>query len=217
MRGILLLIGLLLSISVFAQSRVEMRLNGKVKSIKEEYRKCPMIALEGGQLNCYERSTSYNFNKEGNLVLEEQKVSDDGYIIEKINTKEGYTLVKSLEWDGVKRKSFEEYYNKKGVKIKVVNYNNSGEVANIWEYSYDKNQRLTQTKTTNIWNNVITIYEHWLNKYGDIVLSKEFKNGALVNEESFEINYTFDKKGNWLTKVFNSQYSESYKRIIQYY
>lgn len=214
---LILLFGLLFTSAVFSQTTNELGLKGKVKSVVENYQKCPMVAVKGSTFKCNERTSTYEFNKDGTQITSEQKSIPNQYITEKIITKEGYTVVKYLEWDDEKRKHFEEFYNIKGLLLKILNFHADGEITNIWEYVYNKKGLKTEQKVTNFWNNTKTVYHHWFNKYGDIVLSKEYKNDVLVNEESFEINYSFDKKGNWITKYLSGDYNETYKREIQYY
>lgn len=205
-------------VNLNAQTTKELCLKGKVKSIEQVYEKCPMIALIGSNVNCYEQKETFYFNKKGmRTYLEPQKEISDGYINEKSESSNGYIITKYLDNNGKKTKFFEEYYNKKGLQLKVISFHADGEITNIWEYFYDKKDRKTENKVTNIWNGKTTIYHNWFNEYGDITLRKEFKNDELVNEESFDISYTFDKKGNWVLKRIEGEYSELYKRNIVYH
>ena len=146
-----------------------------------------------------------------------QKEAVNSYVIEKNENKDGYVITKYLDNNGKRTKYFEEYYNKKGLQVKIISYHADGEITNIWEYFYDKKGRKTENKSSNIWNGTTTVYHNWFNEYGDITARKEFRNNELINEETFDIKYTFDKKGNWTSKLIEGEYSEFYKRTILYY
>lgn len=198
------------------QTTSEMNLNGKVKSIQEVHEKCPAIALAGSPVTCEKNEVFYYFDKKG-FVLEPQKEYLNDYIIEKTKTNEVYVLTKYLEWDGVKRKHFEEYYNKKKINTKVLSFHADGAVMDIWEYVYDKKGNRVEQKSTNIWNGVTKVYHHFYNEQGDIVKSKFYENEELTKEENNEISYKFDKKGNWISKSILGGHFQTYNRTITYY
>lgn len=208
----------LVTASLFAQeSTKELSLKGKVKRIDELYEKCPTVGLAGSNIICPQQRNVYEFDTKGNAILEVGKQVSTDYIVEKTKTKEGYVLTKYLEWNGVKRKHFEEYYTKKHVQTKILNFHNDGDLMNIWEFFYDKKGRKTEQKVTNIWNNNTNVYDHFFNEYGDIILSKFYENGKLVKEEKHDIIYKFDEKGNWVSKTIKGEFVEFYIRTILYY
>lgn len=215
-RKSILITGVLCATISFGQTTIQMNLKGKVKSIQEVHEKCPAIALAGSPIECVKNETFYFFDKKG-FVLEPQKESLNDYIVEKTTTKEGYILTKYLEWDGVKRKHFEEYYNKKNIQTKVRNYHADGEIIGLWEFVYNEKGRKTEQKLTNIWNGTTKVYHHFYNEQGDIVMSKFYENGELIKEENNEISYKFDKKGNWVSKAILGGHFQTYNRTITYY
>lgn len=217
-RKSIVITNLLYGLFSFGQTTSEMNLKGKVKSIDQVYEKCPTIALVGSNINCYEQKETFYFDKKGlRTYLESQKDISYSYIEKKSENPNGYVITKYLDNNGQRTKYFEEYYNKKGLQVKIISYHADGEITNIWEYFYDKKGRKTENKSSNIWNGTTTVYHNWFNEYGDITARKEFRNDELVKEESFDINYTFDKKGNWTSKHVEGEYSEFYKRTILYY
>ena len=211
-----LITSVLLATISFGQTTTQMNLKGKVKSIQEVHEKCPAIALAGSPIECAKNETFYFFDKKG-FVLEPQKENLNDYIVEKTKIKQGYILTKYLEWDGVKRKHFEEYYNKKNIQTKVINYHAHGEIIGLWEFAYNKKGRKTEQKLTNIWNGTTKVYNHFYNEQGDIVMSKFYENGELIKEENNEISYKFDKKGNWVSKAILGGHFQTYNRTITYY
>ncbi len=215
---IYLFFSLLFALQLFSQNTTQLYLKGKVKSIHETYQKCPTVALEGSTFKCLEKDTFFTFDKKGNAIgLNAQNTNFDNYIVVKTSTDQGYKITEYLIWDGVKRKHFEEYYNKKGNKIKVIGFHNDGEITNIWEYIFTKKGEKVEEISTSFWNGNTKMYHYFYNAQGDVALCKHYENGKIIKEEKFEIKYTFDKKGNWLTKTIQAEYNESYKRTIEYY
>lgn len=216
---IIIFLSIILVSNAYAQSTKDLLLKSKVKNIIEDYSSCPMIVPTETKADCFERKTTYDFDKKGNPLLGEQKAMNTEYIVEKTQNENGYILVKYLERNGKKVKMNEEYYNNDGLKEKFIDFQPNGEIVNIWEFSYDTKQRLSETRKTNFWENIKTLYTHTYNTFGDIILSKKFENDQLISEEPFKIDYTFDKKGNWNTKRIESKqnYVELFKRSITYY
>ena len=218
MKSIFLVITCVFFGNLNAQSLASFGLKGKVKSLEQEYEKCPRVALVGSDINCYEQKETLYFDKKGKQTyLVPQKEAVNSYVSEKNENKDGYVITKYLDNNGKRTRYFEEYYNKKGLQVKIISYHADGEITNIWEYFYDKKGRKTENKSSNIWNGTTTVYHNWFNEYGDITARKEFRNNELINEETFDIKYTFDKKGNWTSKLIEGEYSEFYKRTILYY
>lgn len=218
MKSVFLVITCVFFGNVNAQSLASFGLKGQVKSLEQEYEKCPRVALVGSDINCYEQKETLYFDKKGKQTyLVPQKEAVNSYVSEKNENKDGYVITKYLDNNGKRTKYFEEYYNKKGLQVKIISYHADGEITNIWEYFYDKKGRKTENKSSNIWNGTTTVYHNWFNEYGDITARKEFRNNELINEETFDIKYTFDKKGNWTSKLIEGEYSEFYKRTILYY
>lgn len=218
MKSVFLVITCVFFGNVNAQSLASFGLKGKVKSLEQEYEKCPRVALVGSDINCYEQKETLYFDKKGKQTyLVPQKEAVNSYVSEKNENKDGYVITKYLYNNRKRTRYFEEYYNKKGLQVKIISYHADGEITNIWEYFYDKKGRKTENKSSNIWNGTTTVYHNWFNEYGDITARKEFRNNELINEETFDIKYTFDKKGNWTSKLIKGEYSEFYKRTILYY
>lgn len=214
-KSILITTVLFATISI-GQTTTEMNLKGKVKSIQEVHEKCPAIALAGSPITCEKNEVFYYFDKKG-FVLEPQKENLNDYIVEKAKIKEGYVLTKYLEWDGVKRKYFEEYYNKKNSRTKIINFDDDGEIIGLWEFTYNKKGRKVEQKVTNYWYGTTKVYRHFYNEQGDIVKSKFYENEELTKEENNEISYKFDKKGNWISKSILGGHFQTYNRTITYY
>lgn len=218
MKSVFLVITCVFFGNLNAQSLASFGLKGKVKSLEQEYEKCPRVALVGSDINCYEQKETLYFDEKGKQTyLVPQKEAINSYVSEKNENDDGYVITKYLDNNGKRTKYFEEYYNKKGLQVKIISYHADGEITNIWEYFYDKKGRKTENKSSNIWNGTTTVYHNWFNEYGDITARKEFRNNELINEETFDIKYTFDKKGNWTSKLIEGEYSEFYKRTILYY
>lgn len=194
-----------------------MGLKGTINKIVEIDNRCPTVIAEGGSFNCRKDTTHYQFDQKGFLVKSNTKNENI-----KRTSLNGFEYVTTYEdVDGVKKKSFEDVYNKKKQLIKQSSYyvhDTEERILNQWEYFYNKNGNKIKEKSTEWWNGNITVNLSDFNKYADIIKRQTLRNDNITNEEVFNYEYKNDKYGNWISKISsNGDYHETWTRKITYY
>lgn len=195
----------------------KMRLKGTINKITEVSERCPSVIADGGSFNCRKDTIAYEFNQKGYLL----KSNSENENITK-TTLNGFQYVTVYEdVEGVKKKSSEDVYNIKKQLIKQSRYYVHGaqeRILNQWEYFYDKNGIKIKEKSTEWWNNNVTVILSDLNQYGDVIKRETIKDEKLVEEEDFNYKYTNDKNGNWINKTLSGNAdNETWTRKITYY
>ena len=101
MKSVFLVITCVIIGNVNSQSLASFGLKGKVKSLEQEYEKCPRVALVGSDINSYEQKETLYFDKKGKQTyLVPQKEAVNSYVSEKNENKDGYVITKYLDNNG---------------------------------------------------------------------------------------------------------------------
>lgn len=195
----------------------KMRLKGTINKITEVYERCPSVIADGGSFNCRKDTIAYEFNQKGYLL--ESNSENENITKTTLNGFQYFTTYEDVK--GVKKKSSEDVYNIKKQLIKQSSYyvhDTEERILNQWEYFYDKNGKKIKEKSTEWWNNIVTVTLSDLNEYGDVIKRQTIQDNKLAQEEDFNYRYTNDKNGNWINKTLSgSPYNETWTRKIAYY
>lgn len=215
---VLILVSILFSFTLKAQSLQSFGLKGKVKSIQQELKICPNRNGKAQTKECTSSTSEKQFSEDGFFIENENTLKNNGLIREKKEISTGILQTIYKEEDGIKRKWFEQYYNKEGVIFKAISFNDLHEVFSVYEYFYDdKGKMISSINEVNL-NGIKERRVSYYDNYGTFYATEIYHNGEFHERNDFIVEYKFDKEGNWIYSYIDDKFCRyTYNRTITYY
>ena len=206
----------------------ELKLNGKVKSIRE----IPYEAVEkfgevakGDALDIIGENLQITFNEKGNK-LEENSFNSDGSLNSKYTYKyddKGNKIESNLfNSDGRFSGMLTYKYDDKGNQIEANSFNSDGSLFSKYTYKYDDKGNQIEK---NYFNSDGRLFYKYTYKYDDKgnKIESNLLNSDVNLDDKYTYKYTYDQQGNWIQriayKVKNGveKPSQIVERTIEYY
>ena len=186
----------------------ELKLNGKVKSIRE----IPYEAVEkfgevvkGDALAILGENQQITFNDKGNKI-EENWFNSDGSLFSKYTYKydDKGNKIESISFNSDGRLSSKSTYkyDDKGNKIEKNSFNSDGSLSSKLTYKYDDKDNLIEVNWSNPDGSLNSKYTYKYDDKGNKIEQNSFKPNISL---SYKLTYKYDDKGNEIEiNSFNS-------------